>query len=69
MSVELPQAGNATINVYDVQGRLVRTLVHDYLLPGSHRFSFNGSDIGSGTYFVRLDANKTQNVKKMVLVK
>ncbi len=69
LSIELPQAGQATINVYDVQGRLVRTLINDYLLPGSHRYSFNGGDIGSGTYFVRLDANKMQDVRKIVLVK
>ena len=50
-----------TIRLYDMRGRLVRTLVDREAEPGTHRINFNGRDqngqkLNSGVYFLRLDA-------------
>ena len=47
-----------TINVFDIRGRLVKTLVEGLQSPGDHVISLNGdalSNAGSGIYFYRLE--------------
>ena len=60
-----------TLNIYDITGRLVQTLVNNAPLnPGTVTYKFNGSNLASGVYFYTLivDNNKI-DTKKMVLVK
>ena len=70
----LARAGAAHLAVYDVQGRLVRTL-HDGALPaGPNRFVFDGCDdaggnLGSGVYFAWLRSGDGDVCRKMVLLK
>jgi hypothetical protein len=57
----LPRAERASVRVYDVSGRLVRTLRRDTLGPGEQFVRWDGADdggknVGSGIYFVRVDA-------------
>ena len=67
----LPKAGRVSLKIYDVSGRLVRTLVNNEgLNEGTFKYTFNGSDIASGVYFYSLIVNGDLiNTKKMVLVK
>jgi flagellar hook assembly protein FlgD len=49
------------LRLYDVSGRLVRTLVRGPMAAGVHRATWDGRDdggrsVGSGVYFVRYDA-------------
>jgi hypothetical protein len=73
ISFTLPKAGNVDLNVYDVTGRLVRSLIGQTqgspLQAGEHSFVFDGSDLPSGIYFVRLDAGEVSQTRKMVLLK
>ncbi|MFN8180013.1 MAG: FlgD immunoglobulin-like domain containing protein [bacterium] len=57
----LARPATADLRVYDVAGRLVRTLVNDPLGPGPHEIRWDGKDAGGldvapGVYFVRLRA-------------
>jgi hypothetical protein len=57
----LPRAEQASVRVYDVSGRLVRTLRRGTLGPGEEVVRWDGADeggkdVGSGIYFVRVDA-------------
>ena len=67
----LPKAGRVSLKIYDVSGRLVRTLVNNEgLNEGTFKYIFNGSDIASGVYFYSLIVNDNLvGTKKMVLVK
>jgi len=63
------------LDVYDIQGRLVRTLV-DYELyqPGRYEIMWDGLDnkgnrIASGVYFTKMQAGKFSNTKKMIMNK
>lgn len=72
--VELEQAGQVRLDVYDVQGRLVRSLYNGSLPAGTRSFLWNGNDdsgnrVGSGVYFGRLVAGGTETNHKMVLLK
>jgi hypothetical protein len=68
-------AGNVTITVYDVAGRLVRSLVDTHQAPGRYTAQWNGTDdrgnpVGSGVYFYRMTAAGYQSqTRKMVLLK
>jgi hypothetical protein len=65
---------NVTVAVYDLSGRLVRTLLKGARETGNHVVTWDGRDnagtnVASGVYFYRLDAGKFSDTKKMVLLK
>ena len=57
------------LEVYDVLGRKVKTILDDRFEVGRYRVRFDGGDLPSGVYFYSLISNKFSSVKKMVLVK
>ena len=57
------------LKVYDVLGRLVKTLVDESQNAGSHSVIFNGSSIPSGVYFYKLEAGTYHDTKKLLLLK
>ncbi|MGE5177389.1 MAG: FlgD immunoglobulin-like domain containing protein [Hyphomicrobiales bacterium] len=70
----LPRAARATLRVYDVHGRLVRTLADGVFGPGDHRVRWDGTDgagraVGSGAYFARLTADGRSEARKVVLLR
>ena len=74
ISFNIPAATNGSLNVYNVKGQLVKTLVNGPLAFGSHSFVWNGTDnngsaVSSGVYYYRLTAGNHNETKKMVLVK
>ena len=70
----LPEAGAVKLVLYDLQGRLVRTLVADDLKAGYHSALWDGKSASgdmaaSGVYFCRLQAGGFTTVRKMTLVR
>ena len=65
----LPRAGNVLLKVYDVNGRLVTTLVNEMKTPGEYIVNFNGANLSSGVYFYSLQTENFTETKKMVLIK
>jgi len=70
----LPRDGRATLGVFDLQGRLVRTLTDADLPAGEHVARWDGTDaagraVSSGSYVFRLQADGLQQVRKALLVR
>ncbi len=70
----LRQAAEVTLEVLNVEGRVVRTLVDQHMTPGNYAARWNGRDDGgtavaSGVYFFRLTDGAHSLVQKAVLVK
>jgi len=70
----LPVEGHVDLHLYDVQGRLVRTLVSGVRPGGLNEARWDGRDdsgrsLASGTYFARLQAGGERSVRSMVLVR
>lgn len=70
----MPMPGNAKLNVYNVKGQLVRSLVNENKNGGSHKVVWDGKDNGgnsvtSGLYFYRLETGKYSQTRKMILMK
>lgn len=61
--------GHVTLNVFDVLGREVATLVDEVQNPGEHAVEFNADGLSSGVYFYRLSTQGFTAVKKMLVVR
>ena len=72
---DIPGNGvKVSLQIFDVGGRLVRTLVNDEQSAGKKTSRWDGTDsngnlAGSGVYFYRLTAGNRTLTKKMVLLK
>jgi hypothetical protein len=58
-----------TLNVYDLMGREVATLVQGSLDAGSHAVPFHAGHLPSGTYVYRLQAGEVRLMQQLVLLK
>lgn len=70
----LPEAANVTLQIYNMQGQLVNTLVSENLGAGYHNVVWNGHNMNgvsaaSGLYFYKITAGNFQQAKKMILMK
>jgi len=65
----LPKVETVTIEIYNIIGQNVKTLVNQSFPAGYHEVEFNGQNLSSGIYLYRIEAGKDQEVKKMVLIK
>jgi parallel beta-helix repeat protein len=57
------------LEVYDVSGKLVQTLVNSNLRPGSYEVKFDGENLSSGVYFYSLFGENFKETKKFILLK
>jgi len=65
----LPESVNVRLDVYNVMGQRVATLVNDQKPAGYHTVTFDASRLASGTYLYRLIAGNHVITKKLLLVK
>jgi hypothetical protein len=70
----IPRAGHVTIRVYDVRGRLIRTLLNQSVVEGTHIASWdaqdeNGRNVTSGIYFVRMTSFGQTTVRKALVLR
>lgn len=66
--------GFIELTIYDVSGRLIRTLLNEHRSAGNHLVQWDATDnfgqqVGSGIYFYRLRVNGFQQVRKMMLIR
>jgi len=72
---QLPEAGEVTLEIYNMLGQVVNTLVNDYQTAGRYVIQWdatnnNGQSLSSGVYFYRISAGgEFQSIKKMLLLK
>jgi hypothetical protein len=62
------------LQIYNVLGQMVKTLLDDVKTPGSHRISWDGNNstgefLSSGVYIFRLQVNEKRQSRKMILLK
>ncbi len=74
ISFALPTAQNVKLEVFDILGNLVKTVVDGSVSAGVHEVVWNGVDrngskVASGMYIYRLSAGTYSATKKMVLMK
>lgn len=65
----LPRAQKVNLDVFNILGQKVVTLVDQTLGAGSHRVSFDGSDYASGVFMYRLKTDDYTATRKMTMIK
>lgn len=70
----IPVSGFVTLQVFDMLGREVKSLVSTQMNTGFYAYDFNASELSSGIYFYRIQVSGEKgvqfvNTKRMVLVK
>jgi hypothetical protein len=65
----LPEATFITLKVYNSLGEEVTTLLNGFENAGMKTVAFNASDLPSGIYYYRIQADKYVETKKMILLK
>lgn len=71
---DLPKIALVTIEIYDLLGHKVKTLVNEEKVAGSHTTTWNGTtekglNAASGIYFYRIKTADYTNTKKMILIR
>ncbi len=69
IELELAQGSHTSIEVFDILGRKVNTLVNEYLETGSHQILFSAKRLPSGTYFYRIKTDYFTDSRKLTLLK
>ncbi len=65
MFISVPEFTYVEVNLFNSNGRLVKTVVSKYLLEGKHPVDFNYSIFPVGIYFLRMETKKINIVKKV----
>jgi hypothetical protein len=69
ISYSIPKASFVRINILDMLGRHIHTLVNNFKQAGNYEIDFDGSNLGSGIYFYKLETEDFVDTKKMILLK
>jgi hypothetical protein len=72
--LDVPRSGRVLLEIFDVNGRRLRTLVDGVLSPGPKALAWDGTDdggrpVGSGVYFYRMHAGQFEATRKMTLLR
>ena len=72
ISYSIPKRDNVIIEIIDIQGKKIKTLVNEYQLSGNHSVVWNGNDnngkvVSSGIYYYRLRSGNSLITKKMII--
>ncbi|NIR49148.1 T9SS type A sorting domain-containing protein [candidate division KSB1 bacterium] len=65
----VPKTSSVSIKLYDILGRRVATLVDDEYQVGIYNISFDASDLASGVYVYRIQADGFVATRKLMLLK
>jgi Secretion system C-terminal sorting domain len=69
ISFSIPQNSQVTLDIYNLLGQKVKTLVQGFMQAGKHTINFDASGFNSGIYFYKIQAGSFSEVRKMTLLK
>ena len=66
---DLPRDSHVSLEIFDLNGRSVKTLINGYFRAGKHQVAWNADQISSGIYLVRLVTGKKVFNQKITYLK
>lgn len=69
ITYDVKQASGVVIQVYDITGRLVQTLVDSRQAAGKYSIQFNAQHLASGIYIIRMQSGNFTATRNMTLIK
>jgi hypothetical protein len=67
ISYSVPKAGNVSLKLYDVTGKLVKTLVQGYATVGSHATGISAEKLASGIYLLKYESAGEHTTQKLIV--
>ena len=69
ISFDIPDVSSVALNIYDVKGALVETLLQDHMKPGKHHYNWEPQGLSSGVYFMKLSTANQYFTQKVTYIK
>ena len=69
LELYMSNSGEVHVEIYNIMGQLVTTLVSGYIGEGLHQLSWNASDASSGLYLVKAYSEGINTNRKIMLIK
>jgi flagellar hook assembly protein FlgD len=60
---------NSLLQIYNIKGHIVETLLNKSIHPGDHKVKWNAKFLPSGVYFIKFTDGQSFQIQKVVLVK
>ncbi|MCU0644381.1 MAG: T9SS type A sorting domain-containing protein, partial [bacterium] len=65
----IPKSAFVTLNIYNLLGEEIATLVAEQRTAGIHRVNWDAKGLASGVYLYRLEAGEFVRTKKLILMR
>jgi hypothetical protein len=69
ISFDLTDADMVSLDIFDIAGRQVASLISEYMIPGSHQINWNPGQLSSGIYLVNLVVGTETFNQKITFIK
>jgi len=69
ISFSISQSDIVSLNIYDITGKLITTLINEQLNIGYHSIDWDGTNYSSGMYLVKMESGEYVETQKLLLVK
>ena len=74
INYQLIKPGQTSLKIFDLRGKVIRTLVDEYQPIGNYKMNWNGRDsnnktVSTGVYLFELVVDNKKIVKKLMLIK
>ena len=66
---DVPEVSRVELQVYDVTGKLVETLLNERMTARQHQYTWQPQELATGTYFLRLITANQTFTQKVTYVK
>lgn len=65
----VPNNENIKLEIFNVQGQLIKILINEFISAGFYEFSFNAQSLSSGVYYCRIKSESFFETRKMMILK
>ena len=69
ISFTIPESNHITVDIYNITGQKVETLIDDFMEAGRHSVILDASGFSAGVYFYTVKSGKNEKTMKMMLLK
>ncbi len=69
INLRISRAGFVSMKLYNIIGEEIKEIVHEYMEEGVHKFLFNGNELSSGVYLLRMSIGENFLSHKIILMK
>lgn len=69
ITLYVPHTNKVSVNIHDISGRVVYRVVDKVFQPGSHKLTWNGTEVPSGVYFCRVATPDFTITNKLILLR